>query len=798
MLISLNWLKQYVDINENINDLEEALTMIGQEVEAIDEKGKFLDKVYVGQIIEYGKHPESEKLTLLKVDIGHEVALQIVCGATNHKLGDKVAVATIGAELPGEFKIKKAKVRGIESCGMLCSERELGIGESHEGIIILPEDAPVGEELRKYLSIDDVVFELEITPNRPDCLSHIGIAREISAYYKRKVKYPKVILNTVNEATSDVIGVDILAKEKCRRYSAKIIRNLKIGESPKWLQERLKSIGLNPINNVVDATNFVMMEYNHPLHAFDLNKVSGNKIIVREAKDGEKIITLDNEERTLEAGELVIADGGKALAIAGIMGGKNSSIDGGTTDILLEVAHFDTYSIRKTSKRLGLSSDSSYRFERGVDLEDAEVVLNRVASLIQEIAGGEILYGISEKYHNKYQKREINLDLAKLNKFIGKTLTLEQVGDILTSLSIEIISNNNGILTVTPPSYREDLTRPADLYEEVIRMYGFANIEAKMPIENIKGGEVFKETEIVDGYKRKLVDIGLQEVINYSFIPKDATQKIKMEVNNTIEIMNPISEDMVIMRPTLIYSLLSNVRDNFNRNIFDLNLFEVGRVYLGKEDSKLADEKVKVGIAVAGKKDKELWNVKPESYDFYDLKAYVEGFLEGIGLKKYQVYRSENQSFHPGRAVDIKVGKDLLGTYGEIHPDVADNLDIKKYRVNIAEFDAETLNKYASKKIKYEGIVKYPAVERDLAIVLDKEILVGSMLSEISKISDLIEKVELFDVYEGEKIENTKKSVAINILLRSKKGTLTEEEVTNTINMILETINKKYKGEIRQ
>lgn len=342
------------------------------------------------------------------------------------------------------------------------------------------------------------------------------------------------------------------------------------------------------------------------------------------------------------------------------------------------------------------------------------------------------------------------------------------------------------------------MTRPADLYEEVIRMYGFANIEAKMPIENIKGGEVFKETEIVDGYKRKLVDIGLQEVINYSFIPKDATQKIKMEVNNTIEIMNPISEDMVIMRPTLIYSLLSNVRDNFNRNIFDLNLFEVGRVYLGKEDSKLADEKVKVGIAVAGKKDKELWNVKPESYDFYDLKAYVEGFLEGIGLKKYQVYRSENQSFHPGRAVDIKVGKDLLGTYGEIHPDVADNLDIKKYRVNIAEFDAETLNKYASKKIKYEGIVKYPAVERDLAIVLDKEILVGSMLSEISKISDLIEKVELFDVYEGEKIENTKKSVAINILLRSKKGTLTEEEVTNTINMILETISKKYKGEIRQ
>ena len=499
----------------------------------------------------------------------------------------------------------------------------------------------------------------------------------------------------------------------------------------------------------------------------------------------------------MEAGELVIADGGKAIAIAGVMGGQNSSIDNGTTDILLEVAHFNPQIIRKTSKRLGLSSDSSYRFERGVDLEDAEVVINRIASVIQEISGGEILHNNAEKYHAKYQKREITLNLEKLNKFIGKTLTLETVGGILASLQIELISNYNGNLIVTPPSYRDDLTRPADLYEEVIRMYGFANIEAKMPIESIRAGQVFPETEIVDRYKRRLVGVGLQEVINYSFIPKDALAKVKMSAE-TIDVMNPITEEMTTMRATLIYSLLTNVRDNFNRSLFDLNLFEVGRAYTKKEDSKLANEKVKVAIAIAGKKDKELWNVKPEAYDFYDLKAYVEAFLESIGIKKYQVHRSENTSFHPGRSVDVKVGRDLLGTYGEIHPDVAENLDIKKFRVYVAEFDAETLEKYSSEKVKYEGVVKYPAVERDLAIVLNKDVLVGAMLDDIKKLTNIIEKVELFDVYEGDRIEADKKSAAINIMMRSKVGTLNEEDVNKTIESILQTIKKKYNGEIRQ
>lgn len=797
MLISLNWLKEYVDINEDIMELENALTMIGQEVEAIEEKGKYLDKVFVGQIVEFGKHPDSDKLTLLKVDIAKGEPLQIICGATNHKLGDKVAVATEGAILPGDFKIKKAKVRGVESFGMLGSEKELGIGEENDGIMILAEDAPLGELVRDYLDANDVVFELEITPNRPDCLSHIGIAREVAAYYKRKIKYPSVKIDTISEEAANRIKVDIVAKEKARRYTSRVIKNVTIKESPKWLQNRLKSIGLKPINNIVDITNFVMMEYNHPMHAFDANKIAGDTIFVREAVEGEVIITLDGEERKLVAGELVIADKDKAIAIAGVMGGANSEIDNNTKDIILEVAHFEPTLIRKTSKRLGLSSDSSYRFERGIDVEDAEVVINRATSLIQELAGGEVLNGIVDKYHDKYEKREIKFDLNRLYKFVGKELSVDIVGDILTSLNIELVNVNEGTMTVTPPSYRDDLTRPADLYEEVIRMYGFDNIEAKMPVENIKGGYIYEETLAVDRYKRELVKMGLQEVINYSFVSKDAMEKINVEAD-TIDILNPISEELVTMRPSLVYSLLANIRDNFNRNIFDLNLFEVSRVFTNNENSKLANEEVKIAIAIAGKGVKNLWDVKPEEYDFFDIKGYVENLLSVSGIDRYQIGRSENPTFHPGRSAEIRMGRDVLGTFGEIHPDVAERLDIKKHRAYIAEFDMKKLVKYGSLKVKYEGIVKYPAVERDLAIVLDKGVLVGNMLLDIKKADKIIENVELFDVYEGERVEADKKSVAINVTLRSSKGTLDETEINGAIEKILGNIKKKYNGEIRQ
>lgn len=797
MLISLDWLKQYVDIKEDIKELENTLTMIGQEVEAIEEQGKELTKVVIGQITEYGKHPEAEKLTLLKVNIGEEEELQIVCGAPNHKLGDKVVVATIGAVLPGDFKIKKSKIRGVESQGMLCSEVELGLGNDGDGIIILPEDAPLGVEYRVYKKLNDVIFELEITPNRPDCLSYIGIAREIAAYYGRKIKCPefesKKIIESINTGHIDVRIED---KERCKRFSGKVIKNIKVEESPEWLKNRLISMGLKPINNVVDATNYILFECNQPLHAYDLTKINDRKIIVRKALNGEKIVTLDGVERELNKGELIIADAEKPLGIAGIMGGESSKVTEETTEIFLECAYFTPENIRKTSKELGLSSDSSYRFERGLDIENTAEVLERAADLISQLTGGEVLEGCIDKYIEKYEKIEIPLNIEKLRKFMGKNIEIDVVGKILTNLGINIKTLNSTTIIATPPSYRGDLTRTADLYEEIIRMYGFDNIENKMPEENIRPGVKDSMTVVVDEAKEILAKLGLQEVINYSFISKDAI-KILGITEPTLEITNPISDDMAVMRPTLIYSLLSNVRDNLNRNQNDLRFFEVSRVFTPKEDG-LANETLRASIALAGKTFKTLWDPKPEAMDFYTLKGFVEKFLEYMGVTRYQLDRSEDNNFHPGRSADIRIGKVKIGTFGEIHPELAENMDIKRERAYVAELDLTTLLNYRAKKVKYERIVKYPEVTRDLAVVLDRDVLVGKMLEDIKKSSNLIESVAIFDVYQGEKIEADKKSVAISIVLRKKDGTLEESDINITVDKILKLIAKNYNGEIRQ
>jgi len=793
MLISLEWLKDYVEINEDIKELEHALTMIGQEVEAIEIQGEGLDNIVVGQVIEYKKHPDSEKLSLLKVDVAEDEPLQIICGAPNHKEGDKVAVAKIGAVLPGNFKIKKAKVRGVESYGMLCSETELGIGEESDGIIILSEDAVVGTELREHLNLNDVIFELEITPNRPDCLSHIGIAREIAAYYNREVKYPATNFTAINEKSDYKVKIEDEAR--CKRYSARVIRDVKVEDSPEWLKRRLKAIGLRPINNVVDITNYLTFEYNQPMHAFDFSKIEGKKVVVREAKTNEKIVTLDGEERELTNKELVIADSNRAIAIAGVMGGANSEVDENTKDILLEVAYFTPENIRKTSKNLTLSSDSSYRFERGMDRELIGTTLDRACNLLEEITSGKVEEHKEDIYLEKPETTEISLDLLKLNKFIGKDLTLDTVEKILLSLGLKVNRESETEIKVIPTSYRQDLKRTADLYEEVIRMYGFENIEDIMPKEEIQSGKVDRAIQITDDSKKILRDLGLQEVINYSFVSRDILKAVKNE-SETLEIMNPLNEEMVVMRPTLIPSLLTNIKDNFNRNIKDVKFFEVSSTFTPSEE--LADEVIKVAIAVAGKESKSLWDVKPESYDFYDLKGYVESFMETIGVSRYQLNRTENKAFHPGRAADIMVGRDLLGTFGEVHPDVCESIGISKERVYIAELELEKALKYAKSKIKYQPIVKYPEVTRDLAIVVPTETLVGDMVNAIKKSSNIIESVELFDVYEGEKVEAGKKSVAISIIMRKATGTLEEKEVTTAVDKILSLIKKKFNGEIRQ
>ena len=799
MLISLNWLKQYIDLDGiEINEMENSLTMIGQEVEKIEIAGSNLENVVTAKIIEKEMHPDSDHLTVCKVDNGKEI-LQIVCGASNHKAGDKVVLAQIGAKLSEDFVIKKGKIRGKESCGMLCSEVELGIGSDKDGIIILPEDAPIGVPFKDYLGINDTVFELEITPNRPDCLSHIGIARELSAYYGKELKYPETeIKSEISEKTSDNVKVSIEDSNLSRRYVTRILKNVTVKESPKWLKERIEAVGLRSINNIVDVSNFILMEMNHPNHVFDLDKIEGNEIKVKSAIKGDKLVTLDEQERELEDGDIVICDSKKILALGGVMGGLDSEVTDNTKNILLEVAQFNPQNVRKTSRRLTLSSDSSYRFERGIDVEDSIKVINRLANLIQEVAGGEILNGYVDVYPVPHENKVAELNFERLNRFVGKVIPREKVIEILRNLEIDV-KDNGETLTLTAPSYRGDLELEQDYFEEVIRMYGFDNIENILPRVDINKNSTLDTTKLTDRVKTICASVGLKEVINYSFIPKDALQKLKftgVSEDKLIDISNPITEDFVTMRPTLLYSLIKNAKDNMNRNVSNIRFFEVSRTFEKAEE--LAKEDIKVGIILAGENDKTLWNPKPVHYDFYDLKGIVEEIFSKLKFQSFSIKRSVQTEFHPGRSADVFVGKEYIGSFGEIHPDVLENFGLNKKTVLVAEFNIELIKKYINKPFVYQGIVKYPAVPRDLALVMNENILVGDVLKTIEKIDKKVEKVELFDIYQGIGVEPGKKSVAISILLRDDSKTLEEKEINDIIDKILAKMKKDYMAELRQ
>ena len=799
MLISLNWLKQYIDLDGiEINEMENALTMIGQEVEKIEVLGENLENVVTAQIIEKEMHPDSDHLTICKVDNGKEI-LQIVCGAPNHKAGDKVVLAQVGAKLAPDFVIKKGKIRGVESNGMLCSKEELNIGKDSDGIMILPEDTPVGVPMKEYLGINDTVFELEITPNRPDCLSHIGIARELGAYYNKEVKYPSFVINSESsEKTADNISVEIEDSNLAKRYVARIIKNVTVKESPKWLKERVESIGIRSINNIVDASNFIMMELNQPNHTFDLDKIEGGKIVVRAGHENEKLVTLDEQERELNSDDIVISDGAKAVALGGVMGGQNSEITENTKNILLEVANFNSQNVRKTSKRLTLFSDSSYRFERRVDEENAINVINRLANIIQEVAGGEILEGVVDNYPVPYKKKTATLNFDRLNRFVGKNIPRETVIGILTRLEIEVV-DNGGTLTLTAPTYRDDLENEQDYFEEVIRMYGFDNIENILPKLDISEKPVIDTTKLSTQVKLIAANDGIKEVINYSFVPKDAMEKIKytsVERENLIDLLRLIKEDFVKLSKKLIYRLLKNDKENMNRNATNIRFFEVSRTFVKAEE--LAKEEVKLGIILAGENNKTLWNPKPVPYDFYDLKGIVEEIFTQLKFNNYMIKRSEQSQFHPGRSVDVFVGRELIGSFGEIHPDVLENFDLGKTSVLVGEFNIDLIQKYIGKKIKYQGIVKYPAVPRDFAFVMREDILVGDVLKTIQKVDKKIEKVELFDIYQSAGVLPGMKSVAISVILRDKNKTLEEKEIVDISNKIVTKVEKDYGAVLRK
>lgn len=782
MLISLKWLNEYIDIKDKeIPELENALTMIGQEVEKIETKFSYLKTVVTAKIVEYSKVEDSDHLTLCKVDTGSEI-LQIICGAPNHKLGDVVCLAKIGTQLAPDFIIKKSKIRGILSQGMLCSKKELGLGNEADGIIILPQDTKLGVALSDYYDKGDTVFELEITPNRPDCLSYIGIARELSAYYNQPLKKPEIKIEEKGENID--FSVKIQDEKLSNRYLARVIKNIKVEESPKWLKDRLEAIGVKSVNNIVDISNYVMFEMGQPNHIYDLDKL-GKEVEVRRAFADEEFVTLDDKKIKLTTEDIVVASNGKAVALAGVIGGLDTCVDENTKNILIETAHFDNIMVRRSSRRHAIFTEASYRFERWVDT----ISLDKVSKRLAQFIGGDLQKGFVEEYKFKPILPDTLLNLEKLYKFIGKRVEKNKVLDIFKKLEIKVEDNGSDLL-LTPPCFRSDLLTAQDYYEEVIRMYGFDNIENILPDLEIKKDLIIDNTKLNCTVKLILANLGLKEVINYSFIPKTAFAKIKSKEEDLIEISNPITEDFAIMRPTFMYSLLKNASDNFNRSVQNVNFFEVAKTFL--KDKEIT----KIGIVLSGTLSKDIFN-NERQYDFYDMKGIVEELFAKLNIKSYSLYRTTNEAYHLGRAADIYVGNTLLGTFGQIHPDLEENFDLENKSTIYCELNLDEMSKYMKSNFKYKSLSKYQLVTRDLAFVVKEDVQIGEILKAIEKSSKIVNKIELFDIYKGGIIEKGYKSFAIKLYISDPQKTLEEKEINEVVNKVIDKITKDYSASIR-
>ncbi len=790
MLVSLKWLKDYVDIDMNVIEYGDAMTMSGSMVEKIDEQSKEVDKVVVGHILVIEDHPYADKLVVCQVDCGEET-VQIVTGADNMKEGDYVPVALSGASLPGGIKIKKGKLRNVDSAGMMCSASELGIAESSEGLYILPRPYTTGTDIKEVLGIDDSVIEFEITNNRSDCMSVIGIARETAATLKTEMKYPKTDYVEISEKSGDYIKVDVKNTELCPRYSAKVVKNVKIGESPAWMQDRLIKAGMRPINNIVDITNYVMLEMGQPLHAFDLDKLAGQKIIVRNALEGEKILTLDGIERELTSDMLVIADEQKAVAIAGIMGSGDSEIDENTKTIVLESANFNQINIRLSSKKLGLRSEASSRFEKGVDPELAEKTMDRLCTLIYQLGIGNPLEEKIDIYPIKREKVSINVDFERIRKFIGIEFPNSEIESLLKRLEFEVSFTGENTASILVPTFRPDVTVEADMSEEIARLFGYDKIPSVlMDTTFIAGGRTDRQ-RLIDIAKENLTAQGIFEAYTYSFVSPNVFNKIGLKtenpLRNAIQIINPLGEEHSIMRTTLIPNMMDVISRNYSRKVLDGSFFELSKIYLGDHftEEKLADERETLAIGMYG------------NVDIFELKGVVENLLSKLNIKKYRFVNSTTDSLHPGRTAELLVNNKRLGYLGEVHPEVLDNYNLP-VRVYIAELNFEEILNASELDRKYEQLPKFPAVERDIAIVVAEEITAGQIEEIIrNKGGKLVEEVKLFDIYKGTQIEKGYKSMAWSIIYRSSEKTLNEEDISKVHTRIINSLVNQVGATLR-
>lgn len=807
MNVTLNWLKTYIDFEFSPSELADRLTMLGIEVEAIKQLGTGLEAVVVGKVNAVGPHPNADKLVLCQVDVGKAAELQIVCGAPNVREGMLAPVATVGVTLPIGLTIKSAKLRGEVSHGMLCSEKELGLSEDAAGLMELPTDIPVGTSLVTALGLDDVMFELEITPNRPDCLSLIGVARDLRAETGNPLKLPDAGLKESETDIGDLTAVTIDAPDLCRRYAGRVIQGVKVGESPAWLQQRLESVGIGVINNIVDATNFVLMEYGQPLHAFDYHKLTDVKhglascalrrIIVRRATDGEQLTTLDEIDRELTADMLVIADADKPVALAGIMGGYDSEITETTCDVLLESAYFNPSSIRATAKALGINTEASYRFERGADPGAVLAALDRAAQLIAELAGGTVCKGSVDVYPGQQPLTEIQLRPDRANFILGTEIETAEMEQILSRLGFDIQASGDAY-QVTVPTFRSDITREIDLIEEIARVYGYDNIPTTLPKSDIPVPAPNPKVDVCRRIKRFLLAAGMMEAINYSFCDPTCFEKIRLAsdspLRDALPLRNPLSPEMSVLRTTLVPGLLENTQHNRNHQINTIALFEVGNVFVGNGGQK---EPERVAGVLAGQVGDGVYGNPYHNPDFFDIKGLVEGMLDVCGITEYTLQKTDMPTFHPGRNAAVLLRETPVGTFGEVHPEVLENYDLP-YKAYLFEFDLEALVAAAVFAKRFEPISIYPKVARDLAIVVDKAILSDVPIELIYTVGgEWVESVRLFDVYEGEQVPEGKKSLAYTIVYHSATETLTDKAVNALHDRVVKHLHQELGAELR-
>lgn len=799
MKISLNWLKEYVDLsNISTDEIVSNLTMSGLEVEDVVDQNKIYQKFIVGLVKETEKHPNADKLSVCKVFDG-ENELQVICGAPNVKSGQKVVFAPIGTLIPnGDFEIKKAKIRGIESHGMICAEDELLLSDDHSGIMVLDEENIVGEKISEALNLNDVIFEIAITPNRPDALSHIGVARDLAAIFNRELKMPEIKLDEKGDDIAVLASVEVEDKKNCPRYVAKVVTGVQIKESPQWLKKKLENIGLRPINNIVDITNFILHEIGQPLHAFDLDRLSDNKIIVKSTKSETTFVTLDNKERKLPPNTLMICDGKKEVAIAGVMGGENSEITSSTKNILIESAYFNPSSIRKTSKALGLSTDASYRFERGTDPNITKFAAERAAQLISELADGKVAKGMIDIYPEVILPKEIKLRFSRTAKILGYDIPSEKIKTILSRLGLALKVIDEDTLLISVPTFRPDIEREIDLIEEIARVNGYDSIPTVTKI-NISLEKKSDDTAFDEELRQAATSLGFFEMINN---PLQSEQQAKLS-GNAIRIANPLSADMEYLRTSLLPGALITVAKNIRQGVKDLKLFEIGDVFNKNNDLEIKNfadfsEDQKMILLITGNNSLKSWNTSETKSDFYHIKGYVDSFIKKISLDNVLIdsyYSSVNEIYAYNYTKSFK--NIVIGIGGKINSDVLKKFDIHQ-DVFCFEFDLTLIRLLEFKPKHYKEPLKYPKVVRDFAFIFDKSIKYLDVKNFIlNKSSDLLKDVKVFDIFENEALGSDKKSIAFTLEFFDENRTLTEDEVEKDFSNLIKLISKEFNAKLR-